>query len=197
MTSPSGGPAPLDCAVTVLLPGDVVRSAAGHPAALVVRTTSGWRVVAAPGAPDQSVAAGAPLVEALTLADLVAAELGGRPEPDRQARRAARTAGPGDDAVDARDAELAELRHTVAQLEHALAARVSIERAIGVLAERQQTSPREAFEQLRRRARSAGRPAADLAHEVLDGLAGSSGAVVPDPRHAGTAHPDTAHGARS
>jgi hypothetical protein len=58
----------------------------------------------------------------------------------------------------------------VAQLEHALAARVSTERAIGVLAERHGVNPRDAFESLRRSARSQGRPVAELAREVLDGL---------------------------
>jgi hypothetical protein len=70
------------------------------------------------------------------------------------------------------DARVAALERTVAQLEHALAARVSTERAIGVLAERHGTSARVAFESLRREARSTGRPVAELAREVLDGLAG-------------------------
>jgi hypothetical protein len=65
---------------------------------------------------------------------------------------------------------VAALERTVAQLEHALAARVSTERAIGVLAERNATTPRAAFESLRREARSSGRPIADLAREVLAGL---------------------------
>jgi len=57
---------------------------------------------------------------------------------------------------------------------------VSIERAIGVLAERHGTTPREAFEELRRRARSQGRPAHELATEVLDGL--STGTSVAGPQ---------------
>ena len=68
------------------------------------------------------------------------------------------------------DARIAALERTVAQLEHALAARVATERAIGVLAERRGTSPRAAFEELRRDARSQGRPLAQLAREVLDTL---------------------------
>jgi hypothetical protein len=127
------------------------------------------------------------LVEGLTLADLVAEEFGALPEPDRTARRSARGPGgaagpPADDPVDAR---VAALERTVAQLEHALAARVSTERAIGVLAERHGTSPRAAFEALRRAARSQGRPVADLAREVLEGLddapaAGEDDAGTPD-----------------
>src|SRR5918994_135957 len=75
----------------------------------------------------------------------------------------------GDDA-DPVDARIAALERTVAQLEHALAARVATERAIGVLAERFGTHPRAAFETLRRDARSSGRPVADIAREVLDAM---------------------------
>jgi transposase-like protein len=165
--------------VRAVLPSDVVCTPTGQPAVLVVRTGRGWTVLCA--ADDDWVQAHAPdgqqlsLVEAMSLADLVAAESGVTPEPDRKARRAART-GSGSDpaadvtAVDPRDEEIAALRRTVGQLEHALAARVSIERAMGVLAERHGTTPREAFEELRRRARSQGRPAQELATEVLDGL---------------------------
>jgi hypothetical protein len=109
------------------------------------------------------------LVEGLSLADLVAEEFGELPEPDRSARRSAR--GPGSEASEELpDPRLAALERTVAQLEHALAARVSTERAIGVLSERHGITPRAAFESLRRDARSSGRPVVDLAREVLDGL---------------------------
>jgi hypothetical protein len=111
------------------------------------------------------------LVEGLSLADLVAEEFGVLTEPDRSARRSARGSGdPDTGQLDPAQARVAELERTVAQLEHALAARVSIERAIGVLAERHGTSAREAFESLRRDARSQGRPVAELAREVLDSL---------------------------
>jgi hypothetical protein len=166
--------------VPTVLPGDVVLAPSGQPAVLVVRTSHGWTVlraetqgwVDASGEGQEGVEE-LTLVEAMSLADLVAAELGVTPEPDRAARRAARTSSTPDDEpadADPRDEEIATLRRTVGQLEHALAARVSIERAIGVLAERHGTSPREAFEDLRRRARSQGRPASELAAEVLDGL---------------------------
>jgi hypothetical protein len=92
-------------------------------------------------------------------------------EADRTARRAAR--GPAGDAgsdVDPREARLAALERTVAQLEHALAARVATERAIGVLAERHATTPRSAFELLRGEARSQGRPVQELARELLESL---------------------------
>jgi hypothetical protein len=114
----------------------------------------------------------------MSLADLVAEEYGGPLEPDRSARRSAR--GTGDDAADTDPsaARIAALERTVAQLEHALAARVATERAIGVLAERHGTDPRSAFEGLRREARSQGRPVPELAREVLEGL---PEAPCPDP----------------
>ena len=68
----------------------------------------------------------------------------------------------------------------MAQLEHALAARVSTERAIGVLAERHRISARAAFESLRGDARSQGRPVAELAREVLDGLGSETPAAPAD-----------------
>jgi hypothetical protein len=147
----------------------------------LIRTSRGWSVVF----PGGAVPVG-DLVEGMSLADLVAEEHGGVLEPDRTARRSAR--GPRGDIGDIGDvadidptaARIAALERTVAQLEHALAARVSTERAIGVLAERHGTSPRQAFEVLRRQARSGGRPVHELAREVLDGLAaeGCPDAVV-------------------
>ncbi|WP_233498426.1 ANTAR domain-containing protein [Blastococcus sp. TF02A-26] len=132
-----------------------------------MRTARGWSVVA-PG----SVTDVHDLLEGLSLADLLAEATGSTPEPDRTTRRAAR--GPaavdaGGD-VDPRDARVATLERTVAQLEHALAARVSTERAIGVLAERHGTTPRSAFELLRGEARSTGRPVHELARAVLQPL---------------------------
>jgi hypothetical protein len=135
----------------------------------------------------------ADLVEGLSLADLVAEELGILVEPDRSARRSARgPSGTAEDEADPVDARVAELERTVAQLEHALAARVSTERAIGVLAERHAISARAAFESLRGDARSQGRPVAALAREVLDSLGGeapssedqssSDGRPLPAPR---------------
>ena len=193
MSSTAGQPA---APVPVVLPSDVVCTPTGQPAVLVVRTGRGWTVLGADAVggwvetrgPGPVEGRALTLVEAMSLADLVAAELGVTPEPDRQARRAARTgsaaelADAGGPDADPRDEEIAVLRRTVAQLEHALAARVSIERAIGVLAERHGTTPREAFEELRRRARSQGRPAQELASEVLDGL--PARAAAPGRRHA-------------
>ena len=174
------------------LPVDVLRTPTGEPAVVLVRTPRGWSVLSAapPGADvEPNVLEALPLVEAMSLGDLVAEESGATPEPGRPARRAARgsTEEPAE-AVDPRDAELAALRRTVGQLEHALAARVSIERAIGVLAERHATDPQEAFEELRRRARAQGRPAQELAREVLDAL--RARVSVPDQRMPGAARPE-------
>ena len=92
------------------------------------------------------------LSSAMVLADLLAAELS-------PAGRPARSEQPLD--------EVGQLRLSVKQLEHALAARVVVEQAIGVLTERQASTPREAFERLRRSARSRGRKVHDLAREVV------------------------------
>jgi hypothetical protein len=140
----------------------------------LTRTARGWAVHSPAGVEEAR-----DLVEGLTLADLVADELGALTEPDRTARRSARGAPEVED--DGADARITALERTVAQLEHALAARVSTERAIGVLAERHGTSARAAFETLRRDARSHGRPVAELAREVLDGLPGSETDERPQP----------------
>jgi hypothetical protein len=145
------------------------------PPVALVRTARGWSVICpAGGEPVEGV------LEGLTLADVIADELGQQLEPDRSARRSAR--GPAaTEAEDPRDARIAALERTVAQLEHALAARVSTERAIGVLAEREGLSPREAFEGLRQQARSSGRPVVELAREVLDTLPDAPVAITPVP----------------
>ncbi|MQA94987.1 MAG: ANTAR domain-containing protein [Streptosporangiales bacterium] len=107
------------------------------------RTPAGWRVCGE-DVPD--------LASAMVLADLLAAEL---PPAERPPRAP-------DDA-----GELDRLRVTVQQLEHALTARVIVEQAIGILAERQRSTPRRAFERLRQAARSRGRRVADLAGDVV------------------------------
>lgn len=108
------------------------------------------------------------LTSAMVLADLLAGELqtGGRP---------ARSDQPMD--------EVGQLRLSVKQLEHALAARVVVEQAIGVLTERQHSSPRDAFERLRKVARSRGRKVHDLAKEVV--LSANDPAVPLPPELAG------------
>jgi hypothetical protein len=105
------------------------------------------------------------LTSAMALADLLADEIEAGPRPPRA-----------DDTAD----ETVRLRVAVRQLEHALAARVLVEQAIGVLAERMQASPRAAFERLRRAARSRGRKVHDLARLVVASVGGSTEALPPE-----------------
>jgi hypothetical protein len=92
------------------------------------------------------------LTSAMVLADLLAAEVAPSSRPPKS-----------EQPLD----EIGQLRLSVQQLEHALAARVVVEQAIGVLTERLGTAPREAFERLRKCARSRGRKVHDLARDVV------------------------------
>jgi hypothetical protein len=102
----------------------------------------------------------ADLTSAMVLADLLAYDLGSPPVPPAGPARAAEPA--------SQENEAARLAVTVAQLEHALAARVRVEQAIGVLAERHRLPPRQAFDLLRTVARSRGQKVLDLAETVVD-----------------------------
>lgn len=123
---------------------------------MIRRTPNGWQV-----AGDETES----LTSAMILADLLAAELEPGPRPPRP---------------DCGDDELSQLRLSVRQLEHALAARVVVEQAIGVLAERQHIPPRTAFERLRKSARSRGRRVHDLAREVVASVNDRSVPLPPD-----------------
>ena len=115
-----------------------------------------WHVVGpGPGEPDGAEPGSEDLLEALVLADLLAGHAPpvGRPSP-----------------APADADEVQRLRAAVGQLEHALSARVTVERALGVLAVRSGSSPRAAFEQLRREARRSGRRVHELAAEVVASL---------------------------
>jgi len=90
---------------------------------------------------------------ALALADLLAEGTMPGPRPPRPP-----------EAAD----QLTRLRTAVRQLEHALASRVVVEQAIGVLTERWRIAPRQAFEQLRRVTRSRGLRIHELARSVVD-----------------------------
>ncbi|MEX2290584.1 MAG: GAF and ANTAR domain-containing protein [Mycobacteriales bacterium] len=92
------------------------------------------------------------LTSAMVLADLLADDLSPGARPAKS---------------DAPLDEVGQLRMSVRQLEHALAARVVVEQAIGVLTERQRSSPRQAFERLRKVARSRGRKVHDLSREIV------------------------------
>jgi hypothetical protein len=121
--------------------------------AVVRRTADGWRV-GNDELPD--------LTCAMVLADLLAAEL----PTDIQEAVADVPAARNPVAESSAD-EAHRLRTTVGQLEHALMARIRIEQAIGVLAERHRIRPRQAFEQLRAAARSRGRRVIDIAADVV------------------------------
>ena len=95
------------------------------------------------------------------------------PRQDAPRQRTARRGTPGRHAArpsgndGAEAGEAARLAVTVAQLEHALASRVRVEQAIGVLAERHRLHPREAFDLLRRAARSRGQRVTEIAQDVV------------------------------
>ncbi len=112
---------------------------------VVRRSGQGWRV----GGEEAD-----DLTSAMVLADLLAGDLG--------------VAGEAPQAEPASQDEAARLAVTVAQLEHALSARVRVEQAIGVLAERHRLRPREAFDLLRSAARADGQKVTELAGIVVD-----------------------------
>jgi hypothetical protein len=124
--------------VSTHLPAD------GSTAGVVIRRTpEGWQV-------DDGDRGD--LTSAMVLADLLTDDLapGGRPDkPERP--------------LD----EIGQLRLAVTQLEHALAARVTVEQAIGALAERLGVPPRDAFERLRKVARRSGLRVHDLSRDVI------------------------------
>lgn len=117
---------------------------------VVRRSEQGWQVG------DEQAA---DLTSAMVLADLLAAELGAPAPPP---------AGPRRSEPVSEEGEAARLAVTVAQLEHALAARVRVEQAIGVVAERHRLRPRQAFDLLRNVARSGGRRVIEIAETVVD-----------------------------
>ena len=120
---------------------------------MVRRSARGWQVG------DEQAA---DLTSAMVLADLLADDLGA-PAPSP-----ASISGPRRSTPVTEEYEAARLAVTVAQLEHALAARVRVEQAIGVLAERHRLRPRQAFDLLRSVARSAGRRVIEVAENVVD-----------------------------
>jgi ANTAR domain len=93
-----------------------------------------------------------------------------QPAPRQRARRphmpGRHSAGAADNKRPEAD-EAQRLAVTVSQLEHALASRVRVEQAIGVLAERHRLHPREAFDLLRGAARSRGRRVNEIAQDVV------------------------------
>lgn len=125
----------------------------GDAGVVIRRGERGW-TVAGDGDPADE------LTTAMVLADLLTADI---PAPARPPR-----------AEQAVEGEVERLQRSVRQLEHALAARVVVEQAIGALSERLGVPPRESFETLRRVARSQGRKVVDLARLVV------ATATIPD-----------------
>jgi hypothetical protein len=155
------GLAPADALETAPAPagdpsGPTLASAPPAPGeeAVVRRTADGWRV-GDDELPD--------LTCAMVLADLLAAELPTEIQPAVPPA----PAGPPAREPPTVAEEAYRLRTTVGQLEHALTARIRIEQAIGVLAERHRIRPRQAFEQLRAAARNRGRKVIDIATDVV------------------------------
>ena len=115
----------------------------GSDRPVVRRTAAGWRV----GSETED-----DLLAAMVLADVLSEDVSpaGRPRKPEQT-----------------ESEVQRLQVAVSQLEHALASRVVVEQAIGVIAERQRLAPRAAFERLRRVARSRGKRVHDVARLVV------------------------------
>ncbi len=129
----------------------------GQDALAIRRTAHGWAV----GDADHETS----LTSAMVLADLLADDLAAPGRPARQS---------GDVS------EVEQLRASVAQLEHALAARVIVEQAIGVLAERHSTTPRDAFESLRKVARRGGARVHDLARDIVRSVTDPATVLPPE-----------------
>lgn len=145
------------------------------------------------------------LTSAMVLADLFAADQAAddsaleavdrnhAPRPPAPRREAAGRQSAGTVQNNRKDSdEAARLAVTVAQLEHALAARVRVEQAIGVLAERHRLRPREAFDLLRTAARSRGRRITEIAQDVVASTANpllrlpdELARALPEPRQRG------------
>jgi ANTAR domain len=154
----------------------------GQPDDVVVRKAErGWVVG------DENVS---DLTSAMVLADLFAADQADDADTalveavdEKAAPRPARVSAPAPRANDSgpqripavsgaagiagEAGEAERLAVTVAQLEHALAARVRVEQAIGVLAERHRLRPREAFDLLRKASRARGARVTELAQDVV------------------------------
>jgi hypothetical protein len=141
---------------------------------VIRRTSTGWCVEGTfPALPSDTVD---DLGHALILADLLAEDTAPGPRPPRPA-----------EGLD----EVGRLRSSVRQLEHALASRIIVEQAIGVLTERWRVPPRDAFEQLRRVTRSHGLRIHDLAKLVIESSRDPSVPLPPElvPTRSGPAAP--------
>ena len=128
-------------------------------------------LLAADLAPSGSAPSGsaASLTQASSTTDGGTAQAGTAQAGTAQAGTARAHGAPPRDARPMNEAdEAARLAVTVTQLEHALTARVRVEQAIGVLAERHRLCTRDAFDLLRNAARSRGRRVIDIADDVVN-----------------------------
>ena len=143
----------MDGETTHRVTGDAGPDGLGGEPVVLRRSGQGWQV----GAEET-----ADLTSAMVLADLLATDLGSPTVP----LVAPAPGSPASPSVSEAD-EAARLAVTVAQLEHALVARVRVEQAIGVLAERHRLRPREAFDLLRKASRSRGVRVTEMAQDVV------------------------------
>jgi hypothetical protein len=152
----------MDAETTQRVAGDAAPDATGGESVVLRRSGQGWQV-----GPEEAT----DLTSAMVLADLFAADQAIRPDrslPDLGRPTVSETPKPRFIPKKDQDPnEAARLAVTVAQLEHALASRVRVEQAIGVLAERHRLQPRDAFDLLRGAARSRGQRITEMAQEVV------------------------------
>ena len=153
---------PADLPVLSALARTVDAESARDPEVRLRRTATGWLVeqgdaggAVSGSAADADAGVAEDLTVAMSLADLIAGDTGATFPPQRPKRAADELA------------EADRLRVQITQLEHALSARVVIEQAIGVLAERFSATPREAFDRIRKSARSRGQRVHDLAVSIV------------------------------
>ena len=129
----------------------IIAESGRDPQLRLHRTATGWQVEQS----DGSVLEAEDPTVAMSLADLIAGQTGDLVPGQRPER------------PKGEQSETEALRMQIAQLEHALSARVVIEQAIGVVAQRFGLAPREAFDRLRRSARSRGQRVHDLAGSLV------------------------------
>lgn len=137
------------------------------------RAPTGWRVG------DHEVP---DLTSAMVLADLLAADL---PADTRPPTGSSSAEAKSPVAIQAPLPEAHELQRTIVNLEHALTARVKVEQAIGVLAERHQLPPRAAFDLLMAAAESRGKRVLEIAGDVVQS-SNNPGHPIPDELRRGT-----------
>ncbi len=155
---------PADLRVLASLARIMNAEATRDPEVRLHRTATGWEV-------EQSSGAGTPADDvtlAMSLADLIAGDSGETvhsPRPQRPAETLS---------------DVERLRMQITQLEHALTARVVIEQAIGVVSQRFGLAPREAFDRMRKTARSRGQRVHDLAVSLVRSARDPSVSLPPD-----------------